>query len=34
MRSDEITLKQQRDLGVLYHVVTGQQSSSSTDNSQ
>ena len=33
VRSDEITLKQQRDLGVLYHVVTGQQSSSSTANS-
>ena len=33
VRSDEITLKQQRDLGVLCHVVTGQQSSGSIDNS-
>ena len=34
VRSDEITLKQQRDLGVFTNVVSGQQSSSSTAHSQ
>ena len=34
VRSDEITLKQQRDLGVFTNVVSGQQPSSSTAHSQ
>ena len=32
--SDEITLQKQRDLGVLYNVVSGEQSSNSVDDSK